>query len=595
MLPARPPSSPNKSSAYTQYTDQLNVPNGPTNAPSTMSTFTFPPLDDVLSVPQLYEFHAKNSPDHPVYMYVDPVTGALCDITYAEVWARIGVAMKLISRRQSTLPDRGISGRAGSRTVIGIVALSDALSYIYTMLAIVSLGDAVFPMSLGNSAQAIAHLAETTGIRQIFVSEDEGTQALVHDAAGLLREKGIEVDLVPMIKYADTEPTSDQGEEARIVDIADDEVMMYLHSSGTTGMSKAVPITRKGSRQASNLTRLGEVDFLGKRIGMHTNPPCHGLGTRAINAPISTGAIVAVYPPIWPPTVPTPANFLQAWTACKCDIILCIPPFLEALAKNPANLLALKGLEYVIYSGVSMKKATGDMLSASGVRLCSFYGCTEGGSSGEWEYFELHPHVACTMVPMKGRGGGFDAVMTVSETVAPNAFNTELDGKPALSFEDVLEPHPTDPRRWKVLGRRSNQIVLSAGANVNPAPIEETLVQDPRIKSAIVFGHQQLEIGVLVEAAPSHDIPPGDMEAIEKFKQSIWPTFEKINETAASYAKIRREMILVTSPDKPLQYTAKRTPRRDICLVLYSKEIEDLYASAEADESPEKREFRLRM
>ena len=47
-------------------------------------------------------------------------------------------------------------------------------------------------------------------------------------------------------------------------------------------------------------------------------------------------------------------------------------------------------------------------------------------------------------------------------------------------------------------------------------------MQDPHIRCAIVFGHQQLELGVLIEAAPGFEIPPGDVEALANFKQTIW-------------------------------------------------------------------------
>jgi hypothetical protein len=40
-------------------------------------------------------------------------------------------------------------------------------------------------------------------------------------------------------------------------------------------------------------------------------------------------------------------------------------------------------------------------------------------------------------------------------------------------------------------------------------------------------------------------------------------------------------MILVTKPDKPLELTAKGTPRRGVCLAIYEKEIEDLYNELE--------------
>ena len=40
-------------------------------------------------------------------------------------------------------------------------------------------------------------------------------------------------------------------------------------------------------------------------------------------------------------------------------------------------------------------------------------------------------------------------------------------------------------------------------------------------------------------------------------------------------------MIIVKSPDKPFEYTAKGTPRRQVCLRLYEAEIEAVYAAVE--------------
>jgi hypothetical protein len=37
-------------------------------------------------------------------------------------------------------------------------------------------------------------------------------------------------------------------------------------------------------------------------------------------------------------------------------------------------------------------------------------------------------------------------------------------------------------------------------------------------------------------------------------------------------------MIMVTKPSKPLDMTAKGTPRRQLCLDIYAEEIEELYA-----------------
>jgi hypothetical protein len=48
-------------------------------------------------------------------------------------------------------------------------------------------------------------------------------------------------------------------------------------------------------------------------------------------------------------------------------------------------------------------------------------------------------------------------------------------------------------------------------------------------------------------------------------------------------------MILVTHPDKPLELTAKATPRRGICLKAYAQEISDLYDEIERSSQTEQR------
>ncbi|KAI0774940.1 hypothetical protein BD413DRAFT_537880 [Trametes elegans] len=53
-------------------------------------------------------------------------------------------------------------------------------------------------------------------------------------------------------------------------------------------------------------------------------------------------------------------------------------------------------------------------------------------------------------------------------------------------------------------------------------------------------------------------------------------------------------MILVASPDKPLKRTPKGTAKRRICLKMYAKEIEGLYA-AQVEVCPAERPFTERM
>ena len=58
------------------------------------------------------------------------------------------------------------------------------------------------------------------------------------------------------------------------------------------------------------------------------------------------------------------------------------------------------------------------------------------------------------------------------------------------------------------------------------------------------------------------------------------PTVERMNDYAPQHSRVFKEMILVTSPDKPFTYTAKSTPRRQAIINEYEPEIEAIYAAA---------------
>ncbi|KAI0657838.1 acetyl-CoA synthetase-like protein [Cubamyces menziesii] len=562
-------------------------------------TFKAAPFNHGLSIPRLYEYHAENSPNHPAFAYADPATNEVHDVTFADMWKSICTVSDIVLERYENSPTKA---EDGSRPVIGVLAVSDALSYINLEVAVMALGYIVLPLSPRNSSIVTAHLLEKTGVRQLYVSTDDAMQNLARASVELLAHKGIKVDVVPMVTPDDwSKPAKGTG-KAAMKDIADTDVTIIMHSSGTTAFPKSIPITRRSLVNLTNIPCFGEVDLAGKRIAAHTNPISHAMGLAALMWPLTSGATFSFYPPVLPPPVPTPANFLAAWTACKCDIVFCIPVFIEAWARDPANIPLLKALDCIVFSGAPVSKPIGDMLAKSGVTLHPFWGSTEVGPAtmfiprdppavDEWEYFKFSHHITFHLAPQKGLENIYEPIMIPTERCFPNALNSELDGKAVFAVGDLLERHPTDPERYRVFGRKDDQIVLSTAENVNPVPIEGVLVQDPNIASAIMFGQQRIQMGVLIEP-PSHiSIPTGDAQKLEEFKDLIWPTIEKANAVSPAFARIQRDMILVTSPEKPLEHTPKGTPRRGVCIKLYADEIEQLYAKQEEGENVQQREI----
>ncbi|KAI9059888.1 acetyl-CoA synthetase-like protein [Trametes sanguinea] len=570
------------------------------------ATFKAPLMNHGLSLAGLYEYHAKNSPDHAVWAYAEPDTRLLRDVTYAGAWNKIKQVAGIVSRNYAAIPTQPNAASDRKRPVIGILALSDTLSYMYLSIAIMSLGYTAFPLSPRNSAAVTAHLLEITGVVQLYASKDAGMQTLAHNALAILDKKGISVQTSPMVVPEDyASSTSVPSAEQVPVAIEDDDVTIILHSSGTTAFPKPIPITKRGLINLSQIPCYGEVDLAGKRIAAHTNPTFHSMGLASMIWPPTSGAIFSVYPPVSPPVVPTPANFLEAWLACKCDIVFCVPVFVEAWARDPANLPKLKALDCIVYCGASVNKGIGDMLASSGVTLHPFWGSTEVGPAtmliprdpppaDEWDYFKISKHLTLHMEPQEGIENVYEPIHIPTDVCFPQVTNAQLDGKPVFAIGDLLERHPSDPLRWKVFGRKDDQIMLSTGENINPLPIEGMLVHDPRISSALMFGRSRIEPGVLIEPASGINVDPNDKQQLEEYIDSIWPTIENTNAVFPAYTNIKRNMIIVTSPAKRLEYTPKGTPRRGVCLKLYESEIEDLYRSV-TDASPENRQFPDRM
>jgi len=119
----------------------------------------------------------------------------------------------------------------------------------------------------------------------------------------------------------------------------------------------------------------------------------------------------------------------------------------------------------------------------------------------------------------------------------------------------------------------------NTGEKTNPDPLECILTEDPRVKSAVVFGCGRLNPGVIIDPKPEFAFDPEDQERLAEFRNMIWPTIERVNEFAPQHSRLIKEMILVSSPKKPFVLTAKLNVRRQAVIAEYEPEINALYAA----------------
>jgi hypothetical protein len=112
-------------------------------------------------------------------------------------------------------------------------------------------------------------------------------------------------------------------------------------------------------------------------------------------------------------------------------------------------------------------------------------------------------------------------------------------------------------------------LTLSSGEKVVPAPIEERIMLDKRIHSAILFGRERNQVGVLIE-------PSNYSQDSTTFVESIWPTIEAATADSPDFSRVFKHLILVTKEDKPVLRADKHTIKKKATLAVYSKEIDAL-------------------
>lgn len=223
----------------------IDVAKLPTLQAATSTTFTRPPFDNSLIIPEIFAFHARNSQKHPLFIHSDDATGANRKICYPEAYAAIQRAHGIVSHRHGDL-----TRDAAKSTVVGLLAnigmrwsievslriqnviLLDTITYFTFVVGIMHAGLTAFPISTRNSVVGVAHLIRTTGLRLLFVSPDPAMQRLARDACAILKGEGITVDIISSPHFEELyNGDNTQGSLAPVRN-SPDPVVLILHSSG---------------------------------------------------------------------------------------------------------------------------------------------------------------------------------------------------------------------------------------------------------------------------------------------------------------------------------------------------------------------------
>ncbi|KAJ3847468.1 hypothetical protein EV368DRAFT_51127 [Lentinula lateritia] len=563
----------------------MHIPPPPVTQALSSETFRPPPLDGSLTLCEMYDWHARNTSNHRLFVFAQE-DGTTRTIFWPEAVKAVWTGVRLIR-------DRVSSESLEKTPIVAIVSMSDTISYFITMMSIIRANFIVFPISPRNSPQAVAHLISKVGVDHILMGHESSMQDLVREALEIVKTSSA-MNYVPHVSLA---PFFEDLFLQNPVSNADDlpfkrrnphDILFYIHSSGSTAHPKPIPWTNHRFLELSLIPWFGEQDLCDKILSLHVMPMYHGMGILQICWTASTGVVIAAFKPQSPAVLPTPENLFEAATAARSDILFCVPAFIEAWSKVPRYVDWLATRTGVLFGGGPLNKRAGDLLSSKGVSIFVLYGSTEMGivSSlipaspiSDWEYFPLSGVVTAHMMP-HGENK-FELIMVSNEFSKPSVVNTKIDGIDAYATSDLLLPHPTVSGYWRIFGRVDDQIIHNTGEKTNPVPLENTLSQDPYVAAAVMFGRGRFQAGVLVEPKPPYRFEPSNERKLSEFRNKIWPTIEQMNGFAPQHSRVFKEMILVASPFKPFTYTAKNTARRQLILDQYEEEIEAVYKAVE--------------
>ncbi|KAJ7615673.1 putative aminoadipate reductase [Mycena polygramma] len=558
-----------------------------------------PPLDCSLSFDEIIDQHIAHENRGVAFSFSDEF-GHVTDITHLE-FARAAHRVAHLLRPQRCGPDG---------QVVGIVALTDVLIYQTIVVGCIKAGLVPFQISPRNSEAAVLHLLSNSGAHRVLMTRGSLwhlADTLASDASAINPPYELAIEEIPLLgqiyPHLGRETTEDVfvSYPSPPTRTPLNNVLMYLHSSGNTGFPKCIPET---SRNTIHYAALGQCFFLGlspveisPRQAVGALSPFHALGMiTQLALPILNGGTACIYPPastatkyVIPPN-PTPETALENAKRANATGIAAVPATILEW-QSSEHIAYLKTLKLVLCAGGSLAYNVGDSLFSQGVNIVPWYGATEFGGpcfikrrkaeqdAGEWAWLRFSNRVNVRWEP-QGDGTFECQLLTVPETHQVSVEN--LPDVMGYATKDLFERHPTKPDLYKVVGRLDDVLIMANGEKTVPGPMEDCMVASPFIAGAVMFGRERNQVGVLIEPSAQQEVDTDDDQQVALFRNSIWPVIQNANENAPAFARIYKEMILLTHPGRPMARTPKGTVVKKSTIASYEQEIEELYETIEA-------------
>ncbi|KAF7562622.1 hypothetical protein G7046_g1521 [Stylonectria norvegica] len=515
------------------------------------------------SLPELVDFNAIHNATHPFCIQakadgLDTFSHADFKVAVANcaAWIRENVPLK-----ETTDPN------ALTKWAPVALFMQSDFGLVLHEFALLSLGVPPLILSPRLPPVAIMHLLQETSAGSFIVSQRLSEPA--KPALAALSAKGISTHIgLPYESFH--EPGADVTSKGAFErpEVLDSTVLL-LHSSGTTGMPKPIPITHRQLLFAVNCHGFKtEEDAQG--LNVSSLPLFHGFGLVAPGLSMSAGK-TTVYPAT--DGIPNALAIVELIKRTKAKSLMTVPFLLDDIVDNEDAIKVLAGLDFVGTGGAALGAGVGDRLAQGGVKLLNFYGTTETGPLSDtfvpkddynWRYFRMRSDVNFKITELDPKEGERRFHLTVFP----------YGGTEGIDIADQLIRNEQYPETdFAAVGRDDDVIVLATGEKADPLILETMLNDEPLVKSATAFGENRFNLGVIVE--PATAVAPENEGA---FKESIWPIIEAAGKKMESYSGIPSLDAVIVVPSS---FTIPRTdkgsiPRKEV-YALFDKQINEVY------------------
>ncbi|KAJ7455824.1 hypothetical protein FB451DRAFT_1354034 [Mycena latifolia] len=545
-------------------------------------------------IPEVVSLRSQTNPNHPFYVYAKPdPSDEIVSITNFE-FARA-------THRAAQLLRPNSEGADGQ--VVAILALSDTVLYQTLVVGLITANLIPFPISPRNSPVAVLNLLRKTSCHRLIATRTTLQSLLAglqHELVQVEPNFPLSVEEVPSLAQiypnlgCETPDCAFELYPSEPNRPSLDDICIYLHSSGSTGLPKPIAQTHRTLMQWASNGLIQEIrDKLPHPVAMMPLPTFHLMGLYGhLMQTIYGGITAALYPPtaLTPealPVFPTPDNILANTRKTNSKMTITLPALLAVWSTSPEALAFLKTLSYIGFGGGCLPRRLGDALLKAGLNIRALYGASEigcissilpsKGDEEEWEWLHFSEKIPLRWVPQGD--GTFECQVLHSDTYAPSVEN--LSDTRGYATSDLFVNHPEKKHLWKIVGRTDDVIIHLSGENTVPAPIEDVVMSSPHVAAAIMFGRDKSQTGILIEPTPKESIDIGNPAQVAAFIDKLWPIIEEANSIAPKFSRIFRDMVVFTSPEKSLPRSAKGTVLRKAALAAFEREIEAAYDNVE--------------